>query len=268
MTAPAHKPKPAQSRYAALIERVFFERHTKGATTIDFVRADLKRAATALAMELPENLGDVLYSMRFRTPMPAAIRATQPPGAEWIIELAGQAKYRFRLARENRIVPNPRQARIRIPDSTPEIIAAYALDDEQALLAKVRYNRLIDIFLGLTTFSLQNHLRTTVKGIGQIEIDELYIGIDRWGCHYAIPVQAKGGSDQISVVQTQQDLAWCRQRFPQLRCRPISAQFAAADRIALFELAADGEDIGVVDEKHCQLVPAADLDATELSAYR
>lgn len=81
-------------------------------------------------------------------------------------------------------------ATIRIPDSTPEIISAYALDDEQALLAKVRYNRLIDIFLGLTTFSLQNHLRTTVKSIGQIEIDELYVGIDKFGCHYVIPVGA------------------------------------------------------------------------------
>ena len=61
-------------------------------------------------------------------------------------------------------------AAIKIPDATPEIIAAYALgDDEQALLAKVRYNRLIDIFLGLTTYSLQNHLRTYVAGMGQIE---------------------------------------------------------------------------------------------------
>ena len=65
---------------------------------------------------------------------------------------------------------------INIPDGTPEIIRGYALDDEQALLAIVRYNRLIDIFLSLTTYSLQNHLRTTVLNIGQIEIDELYIG--------------------------------------------------------------------------------------------
>jgi len=62
-------------------------------------------------------------------------------------------------------------------------------------LALLRH-RLIDIFLGLTTYSLQNHLRTTVKGIGQIEIDELYFGIDREGCHHAIPVQAKGETDK------------------------------------------------------------------------
>ncbi len=28
-------------------------------------------------------------------------------------------------------------------------------------------------FLGLTTYSLQSHLRTSVKDVGQIEIDEL-----------------------------------------------------------------------------------------------
>src|SRR5271157_4057421 len=37
----------------------------------------------------------------------------------------------------------------------------YKFTDEQALLAKVRYTRLIDTFLGITAYSLQNHLRTT-----------------------------------------------------------------------------------------------------------
>ena len=90
----------------------------------------------------------------------------------------------------NRIVPNRELVTVKIPDATPEIIAKYALSDEQALLARVRYNRLIDIFLGVTTYSLQNHLRTTVKGVGQIEIDEIYLGIDRYGAHYVMPVQA------------------------------------------------------------------------------
>jgi len=54
-----------------------------------------------------------------------------------------------------RIKPNDALASISVPDATPELIRAYALDDEQALLAIVRYNRLIDTFLGLTTYSLQ-----------------------------------------------------------------------------------------------------------------
>lgn len=258
----------ATSRYGQLIERVFFDRHRKGAREVEFTRSDLKAAAVALGIVLPDNLGDVLYSVRFRTPMPQSIRDTEPAGSEWIVELAGRSRYRFKLSAVSRILPNPNLARIRIPDATPEVIAAYSLDDEQALLAKVRYNRLIDIFLGLTTYSLQNHLRTTVKGVGQIEIDELYVGIDRAGCHYLLPVQAKGGSDQISPVQTAQDLKWCAQRFPDLRCRPISAQFVGTERIALFELTMEGEQLRIVDERHYALVPASELSTAEISAYR
>jgi hypothetical protein len=258
----------APSRYHQLIEKIFFDRYSRGTTEIPFERKALKEAAQALDIALPDNLGDVIYSIRFRTPMPAKVLATQPKGREWIIELVGRSKYRFRLATVNRIVPNPNLAVIRIPDNTPEIIDAYALDDEQALLAKVRYNRLIDIFLGLTTFSLQNHLRTSVKGIGQIEIDELYVGLDKYGCHYVIPVQAKGGNDQISVVQTAQDAAWCAQKYPTLRCRAISAQFVSSDQIALFELKINDDLLKVVEERHYKLVPAGEIDAREIVNYR
>jgi hypothetical protein len=186
---------------------------------------------------------------------------------EWIIEGAGRAKYKFVLVPLNRILPRTDMVTIGVPNGTPEIIRAYALDDEQALLAIVRYNRLIDIFLGLTTYSLQNHLRTTVAGIGQIEIDELYFGIDRDGCHYAIPVQAKGGTDQISVVQTKQDLAWCKQRYPELRARAISAQFMEDDKVAMFELTVVENQVSVVDEKHYKLVSADDLDQRAIATY-
>jgi len=256
------------NRYKQLIEKIFFDRFKKGATSLDWSREDLPKTAKALQIELPLNLGDVVYALRYRTPMPESITSTAPKGMEWIIEGAGRAKYRFVLVKLNRIVPNLSLATIGIPDATPELIRAYALDDEQALLAIVRYNRLIDTFLGLTTFSLQNHLRTTVQEIGQIEIDELYFGIDRYGCHYAIPVQAKGGKDQISVVQTKQDIAWVQNKFPGMKCRAISAQFMESERVAMFELTIQNELVVVVDEKHYKLVPADALDKNAIIAYR
>ena len=186
-----------------------------------------------------------------------------------MIELAGRARYRFRLAKLANIVPNPSMIAVKIPDATPEIISAYALSDEQALLAKVRYNRLLDIFLGLTTYSLQNHLRTTVKAMGdtQIEIDEVYVGVNKHGEQFALPVQAKGGSDRLSVVQTSQDIACCKEKFSGLTCRPISAQFMSDDVIAMFELALDGEDVKLVEEKHYKLVPADQIGAEDLKFY-
>lgn len=251
---------PKGTAYIDIIEKIFLDRYRKGRTQLDFERGDIEEAAKQLKVALPKNLGDVIYSLRYRRVLPQTILSTQPKGMEWIIEGAGRAKYRFSLVRLNRVLPRDDLVTINVPDGTPEIIRAYALDDEQALLAIVRYNRLIDIFLGLTTYSLQNHLRTTVRGIGQIEIDELYIGIDRHGCHYAIPVQAKGGTDQISVVQTKQDLGWCAQKYPSMRCRAISAQFMSNERVAMFELTVEDDMVKVVEERHYKLVPASALD--------
>ena len=259
---------PGGNAYRAIIERIFLERYKPGLTHFEFERTELEGAASAVGVALPKNLGDVIYSLRYRQGLPKPILLTQPTGMEWIVEGAGRGRYRFTLVRLNRILPRDDLATIAIPDSTPEVIRAYALDDEQALLAIVRYNRLLDIFLGLTTYSLQNHLRTTVRGLGQIEIDELYVGLDRFGCHHMIPVQAKGGADQISVVQTKQDIAWCAERFPGMRCRAISAQFMSDERVAMFEVALQEDVIKVVEERHYKLVPAASLDAASVREYR
>ncbi len=257
------------NRYQALVADLFFRSYKKGITVIPFTRDELVETAAKLGIAVPKNPGDVLYSFRYRNPLPEKILKTQSPNMEWVIEGSGRALYEFRLVPINRIAPNTNLITIKIPDATPEIISGNSLSDEQALLARVRYNRLIDIFLGITTYSLQNHLRTTVKGLGQIEIDEVYVGIDRRGCQYIIPVQAKGGNDQLSTVQARQDIACCSEKFPNLVCRAISAQFMENSRIALFELRLEAEGlVKIVEERHYCLVPADLIGPTELASYR
>lgn len=262
------RPNPASNRYRVLIEHIFFDHWAEGLTAFEFERAEIEAHAAKESIALPKNIGDLIYSFRFRTALPQKILETQSDGLEWIIEGAGRARYRFRLVKITRILPSETLVTIAIPDATPELIRAYALDDEQALLAIVRYNRLIDTFLGLTTYSLQNHLRTTVAGVGQIEIDEVYIGLDKHGCHYVIPVQAKGGNDQIGVVQIGQDLSFAAEKFPNMRCRPIAAQFMPGEIIALFELTLEDGQVRVVEERHYKLVPASELDRDAIRAYR
>ncbi len=260
--------KPKQSnRYSAILERIFFSKYQAGSQEVAFEREELAKAAKSLKINLPKNLGDVIYSVRYRTPMPRKIVETQPEGMEWIIEGQGKALYRFRLAAINRITPNLQLTTVKVPDSTPEIVSAYALSDEQALLAKVRYNRLLDIFAGSATYSLQNHLRTTVAGLGQVEIDEIYVGIDKRGCQYVFPVQAKGGNDQLSAVQTRQDILCCAEKFPNLICRAISAQFISNDLIALFELSIQEGIVQIVEEKHYKLVPSEQISPDDLKSY-
>jgi hypothetical protein len=259
--------KQPDNRYSALIESIFCSRYKDGATDLPFPRDELTATAKKLRIKLPKNLGDAIYSIRYRMALPQAIAKTQPPGKEWVIEGRGKSLYAFRLVAINRILPNPQLAAIKIPDATPEIVFAYALSDEQALLAKVRYNRLLDIFLGVAAYSLQNHLRTTVAGLGQVEIDEIYVAIDKRGRQYVLPVQAKGGNDRLSTVQTRQDMACCAEKFPQLICRAISAQFVENDLIALFELGVSGEEIRITEERHYRLVPADQITKDDLRAY-
>ncbi len=254
------------NRYQAIIAKIF-SNHFENANEFEFDREELIAVAKELKIDLPKNLGDLIYSFRYRNELPETITSTATGGRDWIIEGAGKAKYRFKQVRLSQIEPRSELVTIKIPDSTPEIISAYALSDEQALLAILRYNRLIDVFLGITAYSLQNHLRTTVKDVGQIEIDEIYVGLDRQGRQFVVPVQAKGGSDKHGMVQSQQDIACCAQKFPELICRAVSAQFMNENIIALFELAMMDDELKVVDEKHYQLVPASSISKEELHLY-
>ncbi|TBZ79675.1 endonuclease [Rhizobium leguminosarum bv. viciae] len=238
-------------------------------TEFEFGRNEIELSAQKLGFGQPKNLGDVIYTFRYRQPLPKAILATQPKGRYWLILGAGDARYRFRLSALCYIEPKAGLLVRKIPDATPQIIAQYALTDEQALLAKVRYNRLIDIFLGITAYSLQNHLRTKIANYGQIEIDELYVGVDSKGAQYIVPVQAKGGSDKLGVIQTIQDATFCRTQERYRHCTPrtVSAQFMGDDVIAMFELTFDGDDVSIVDEKHYKLVPGSHISPADLKIY-
>jgi hypothetical protein len=254
--------------YSQIIEQIFFSKFKDGKKVVEFERLDIERFAAKLKVRLPKNLGDLIYSFRFRVPLPASIQKKARGGKSWSVELAGRAKYRFILGRDVVVVSNPSLSTTKVPDSTPGVISKYALGDEQSLLAKVRYNRLVDIFTGVACYSLQSHLRTTTKSLGQVEIDEMYVGIDRKGMHYVFPIQAKGGSDKLSVVQIKQDQAVCEEKFPSLICRPIGAQFLGADTIVLYEFECSDGDVRVSGEKHYKLVPSDHVTQADLEIYR
>jgi hypothetical protein len=266
---PKEKSKRA-SVYHAIIEDIFAKFHKKGAEEFGFEREDIAESAKRLGVKAPKNLGDVIYSFRYRRALPDSILKTQPKGLYWLILGAGDARYRFKLSRLCHIEPTPGLLVRKIPDATPEIIAQYALSDEQALLAKVRYNRLIDIFLGITAYSLQNHLRTKIPNYGQIEIDELYVGVDSRGVQYIVPVQAKGGNDKLGVIQTIQDVTFCQTQERYRHCVPrsVSAQFMGGDVIAMFELTFDGDEVSILAEKHYRLVASRDIAPADLETYR
>ena len=251
-----------QSRYRTIIIDIF-ERHYRGGD-------EIATSAHRRKIAPPRNLGDVIYAFRYRHRLPPPILDTRPPGRHWLILGTGDARYRFRLSRLASIAPTARMLARKIPDATPEIVSQYALTDEQALLARIRYNRLIDVFLGIAAYSLQNHLRTKIPNYGQIEIDELYVGVDARGSQYVVPVQAKGGNDTLGVIQTIQHVVFCKIQSRYRRClpRPVSTRFMADGAIAMFELTFEGNDVSIVRERHYRLIEGGDISESDLAAYR
>lgn len=254
------------ARYAQIITHIFEHYSRSNPKGFVFSRDDIPNACKALSIPQPKNLGDVIYTFRFRKKLPDIIRNQAPQGLQWIIRLAGSGLYRFASVKAPWFEPSDNRVVIKVPDATPGIISRYALSDEQALLAKLRYNRLVDLFLKSTCYSLQNHLRTQVTDIGQIEIDELYLGIDRSGAQFVIPVQAKGGKDKLGIVQIEQDMAFCQAKYPSLICRSVGAQFQG-NTIVLMEFVAQGDEIKVLREEHYCLVPKNGVTDSDLKLY-
>ena len=102
----------------------------------------------------------------------------------------------------------------------------------------------------------------------QVETDEIYVGVDKNGSHYVIPVQTKGEKDMLSRVQIEQDIGLCADRLPSLICRPVGAQPMRDNLIVLFEFEQASDDVKGVSEKHYQLVPPGGVTAEDLTRYR
>ena len=57
---------PKSSAYAAIIEAIFLSKYASGLTQVDFDRSDIKAAAKRRGVPMPSNVGDVVYSARYR----------------------------------------------------------------------------------------------------------------------------------------------------------------------------------------------------------
>ncbi|MCS1409064.1 MAG: hypothetical protein M2R45_02243 [Verrucomicrobia subdivision 3 bacterium] len=259
-----------------IVARIFADRFRPGMKEVAFHRNDLITTAKALGLKRPKNLGDIIYSLRYRLPLPDSVCKQAPTGLEWAIFPGGNVIYVLRAVPLSLVEPRTGLCVIRLPDATPGIISSYAMSDEQALLAKLRYNRLLDVFTGIACYHLQSHLRTSVDVVNaidgtssksQVETDDLYVGLGEHGAHYVLPVQAKGGFDALSVIQIWQDFRVAEQKFPDLKTRSIAAQFMEGDKIALFEFDESNNQITIVREHHYELVPSDQLTDEELRAY-
>ncbi|HEY5047027.1 MAG TPA: hypothetical protein VII49_03280 [Rhizomicrobium sp.] len=272
---------PNETRYVQIISKLFSDHWDGHSAEFSWHRNELTRIANELGIEVPSNLGDNIYSIRHgREDLPDSIRNNAPAGKSWLLLPNGKSTYRFVLAARAFLDPDTAKLPIKIPDSTPQLVARYAKSDEQAVLARIRYCRLVDIFLGLASFQLQSHMRTTIAHFNgaQTELDEIYVGVDGNGTQFVVPVQAKSRDERIGAIQVVTDHFVCAEKFPTMVARTLAAKtievrseegFGQIFTIALIEAAVDKDyNVSKLKEEHFQLVPAAAISDDDLAAYR
>ena len=265
---PKNSPDLEKNR-ALVIERVFKKVYQPSQAELPFTLADIKEAIAAVSSANPEYIEENKYDVRYafvsgRQELPASVDSLGP----WMIGSRGKGKYAFvKLQSPTKVQIPTDLATIYLPDATPEIVLEYAGSDEQGILAKVHYNRLLDIYLQLTCYHLQNHWRTFVKGKGQHEIDDLYAGLNTTGKQYVIPIEAKCCGDHLNKTQVVQMIDFAHARYPKLIMRPVGIQELADGSMVFLEFTTGKhpDEIKIKEPRRYKLVPMRDvpLDAQQ-----
>jgi hypothetical protein len=58
------------NRYVTIIEKIFSSHYQKGMEEVPFCREEIETTARKLKIQLPKNIGDLVYSFRYRTSLP------------------------------------------------------------------------------------------------------------------------------------------------------------------------------------------------------
>jgi len=77
--------KKDSNAYEKIIQTIFFNHYKKGAKEFEFNRTEFAEIAKKLGVDVPKNLGDVIYSFRYRRPLPTKVLETASKGKTWTI---------------------------------------------------------------------------------------------------------------------------------------------------------------------------------------
>lgn len=243
------------SKYDEVILEIFNRHYKEGAEKLVFQKDELVEACKEHNITV-RNIPDIIYTFRARRNLPALILAT----GHWAICPAGRGAYEFRLLSNppHFDIPFRDYSPVNIYNSIPEVVEKYLREDEQSLLTLILYNRLVDIFTGITCFHIQNHYRSFVTDMGEVEVDAIYIGVNSAGTLYAIPVEAKsrGENEMIGRIQVSQMAQLIRQDFPELERRILAVKTLADNTIAVVEFSdhVEPDDFGIVSVNRYKLI--------------
>lgn len=209
--------------YGPILLHIFKARWRQGAATVLFTLDDVRNAADTLRLEV-RNPADLIYRMRSRTVLPEEILEK----GFYILRAIGRGQYQFEKGSSTIFQPldsepiealdlTPLPVRRLLPEQLAEM-------DEQAILTVASYCKLFDHFTGLQVYRLRSHVRKSVPGVGQAELDAIDVGIALRDDELPIvfPIEAKAASDALNRVQIFNMIQYSRHYFPGMTIRPLA----------------------------------------------
>ncbi|ODP38902.1 MULTISPECIES: hypothetical protein [Sphingomonas] len=243
--------------YVPVILKLFQDRWRPGAATVVFSLDDVRTAVEAVraVSDNPDaissrNPADVIYRMRSRTKLPEEILAK----GFHVLRAVGRGRYQFEKASSgimevpvSELVPAIDQTPMPVRRLLPETMAEM---DEQALLSVVGYCQLLDHFTGMKIYRLRSHVRKSVPGIGQAELDAIDVGIASGDDDVPVvfPIEAKAVSDELNRVQIFNMIQYAAHYFPGLKVRPLALKvdYQSAVHLMEFNIAERPGDLRII----------------------
>lgn len=243
--------------YVPVILKLFRDRWRPGASTVVFSLDDVRTAVEAVRAASDNsdrissrNPADVVYRMRSRTRLPEEILEK----GFHVLRAVGRGRYQFEKASSG-IIEVPVKPLTPAIDQTPMPVRrllpeTMAEMDEQALLSVVGYCQLLDHFTGMKIYRLRSHVRKSVPGIGQAELDAIDVGIASGDDDVPVvfPIEAKAVSDELNRVQIFNMIQYAAHYFPGLKVRPLALKvdYQSAVHILEFNVASRPGDLRIV----------------------
>lgn len=243
--------------YGPILLHIFNARWRQGAATVLFTLDDVRTAAEALKLEI-RNPADLIYRMRSRTVLPKEILDK----GFYILRAIGRGRYQFEKGSST--IFNPLASEImEALDLTPlpvrRLLPEKLADmDEQAVLTIASYCKILDHFTGLTVYRLRSHVRKSVPGIGQAELDAIDVGVALRDDEMPVvfPVEAKAAPDALNRVQIFNMVQYAKHYFPGMIVRPLAIKVDedSALHVMEFNVATKAADLKVVKSASYALV--------------
>jgi hypothetical protein len=123
------------------------------------------------------------------------------------------------------------------------------------LLSVLRYNDAFSIFLGCRVHHLKSHVRKSVPGVGQAEVDDVHVAVqvEANGVESLtiVPVEAKAKDDPVNRVQIAMQVRYAFHAFPGLPVRPITVKLFETGTILFMEFNSTTDPNGLDVLRYC-----------------